>query len=431
LFEIVKSKERSSLEVSLNALVDANGKLKLLENVNRGQVEIRQGSNGLVIKIGGIVGRLPVTETLAIDISPKFSMSNLARLMAVSDENYKNLVEIERLYGVSNPDGFLPEILLRTFADYLTKAEGEGRHKEYQLETVGSSVRPKLNFQKSFQTFWAKGKLSHAVIERFEFTQDNIENRILKLGCKIALSLSEAGGDLSLERSTFANALRSMARISEIKNRVTIANLPQVSSIPSFKVHYRKSVEIAFELISKSGLVFENTDSGLSLPSYLINLDNAFESYIRNVLRDKLRAVNSDFQVGDGNVHRWKKKLFDDNDAHDAKPDVLIYQKGSSVPKIVGDVKYKESISAGDRYQIISHALSYQAKRAIIVSPAKGNSTSSFGRVGRIGPPMHEIEMYHYQINLEGDLAIEETKMCDEISKFASRSGNTDDANGQ
>lgn len=421
MFEIIKAKERSSVDVNSGLLIDSNGKLKLLNNINRGQIEIRQGRSGLIIKIGGIVGRLPVTETLAIDISPKFSMSNLARLMAVSDENYKNFVEIERLYEIITPDGFLPEILLRTFANYLIKSEGEGRHKEYQLETVGASVRPKLNFQKSFQTFWSKGKLSQAIIERFQFTQDNIENKILKLGCNIALSLCGTDGSLSAERATFANVLRGMNRISEIRDRGEITALPQVSSIPSFKVHYRKSVRIAFELISRSGLFIENANNGLSLPSYLINLDNAFESYIRNVLRDKLQAPNDNYIIGDGNVPRWKKKLFDDNTSHDAKPDVLIYKNNNLMPTIVGDVKYKENISAGDRYQIISHALSYQAKRAIVISPANEKHTSSFQRVGKIGPPSHEIEMFHYRFNLEGDLVSEEVNMCEEICKLAAR----------
>ena len=71
------------------------------------------------------------------------------------------------------------------------------------------------------------------------------------------------------------------------------------------------------------------------------------------------------------------------------------------------DAKYKDKATESDRYQIISHALSFGANKAILVMPLSERSASGLLRQGRIGEP--GIEIYEYYFNLENeDLESEE-----------------------
>ena len=76
---------------------------------------------------------------------------------------------------------------------------------------------------------------------------------------------------------------------------------------------------------------------------------------------------------------------------------------------MIGDVKYKIKPQETDRYQIVTHALSYQVNRAILIYPKKFNSArSGVHRLGIIGPSSNEIEIFEYYFDLSGDLEQEE-----------------------
>ena len=80
--KILEVSERSSVEIPVSDLLHAGGKLKIRSDlIGRGLVEIRQADHTLKLRVNGIVGRLPVTDDLALDIKPKFSVSNLNRVV--------------------------------------------------------------------------------------------------------------------------------------------------------------------------------------------------------------------------------------------------------------------------------------------------------------------------------------------------------------
>lgn len=416
---VLSGQERNSLKVPLDVFINDDGTLKFHETVDRGLIEVRQGAQGLELKLGGIVGRLAITKTHVIDISPKFSMGNLARLMAISDERLSNRVEVDRLYSLSNPNGFLPELLIKSFAQYLEKSVQEGLHRQYIKKISSTSVRPKVNFNKSAQQFWSRGKLTEAITEQFQFDYDNIENQILKAACLIAISLSKSTIGMSADIAIFADTLRSLDRVSIERPQALLERFSiSGSRIPSFKTNLHKSVEIAIELIKRSGILYDRFDGSISLPSYLLNLEDAFESYVRNVLRSGLSKKTNSIQIGDGNETKWQKPLFDDNAGSKAQPDFIVQLAGESTPKLIGDVKYKRKVAVEDRYQIISHALSYKCKLAIIVTPSLHGETSKLTRVGKLGPSSNEIEIYEHRMDLSGDMIQEEDTLCKAILKI-------------
>lgn len=416
--QVHKARERDAISIPFEFFIDSRGSVKFDKAINRGLVEVRQGLTGLVLKIGGVVGRLPLNEKHALDISPKFSMGNLSRIIALSDHTFSKQAEISRLYEITEPDGFLPELLLKSFCRALLHTQIEGRHRQYQKRTAMTSIRPRVNFQKSAQTLWSKGQMTNAVTDQFWFSDDNVENQILKHGCLIGHALCKSDHNLSKERNVFGRTLAEFKSVSlNSAQQLLSAYDPSFSTLPSFKTEHRKAVQIAIELIKRSGISYERFDSGLELPSFLIELDTVFESYVRNTLRSGLRALDTTISVGDGNLSQWQKPLFDDTNRGLAKPDILIKRSGAEAPLLVGDVKYKrdDKIGAADRYQVISHALAHRCGTALIVSPARHNQASSMIRFGKIGGEENGIDLYHFTMNMSAKLEDAELEFVQQI----------------
>lgn len=106
-----------------------------------------------------------------------------------------------------------------------------------------------------------------------------------------------------------------------------------------------------------------------------------------------------------------KSSLFSDNSKYSAKPDLIVNK--NNVTKLIGDVKYKTKLAESDRYQLISHSLSYGATSAFFVTPAVSDENSGADFVGTIGT-INPLKIYHYRINLDSDC------LPDEEKKFAS-----------
>ena len=208
---VLQGQERSSIKLPFKDIIDSNGKVKIDSEIHRGLIEVRQNGQGdIALAIGGVVGRLPINSKLAIDISPKFPMGNLARLMSLSDDYLSKRMDIWRSYEITKSDGYLPELLLKNLAEYLKRAHIEGAHREYVKQSVEGSLRPRINFTKSSQRFWAKGQMTKAVSDQFQFTRNNLVNQILSEACKTSISLSRNIQGLQSEANTFVQFLSGM-----------------------------------------------------------------------------------------------------------------------------------------------------------------------------------------------------------------------------
>jgi 5-methylcytosine-specific restriction enzyme subunit McrC len=410
---IIAATERSAVSIPHADLFGATGTLKFLgDALDRSLVQISQGADQLQLRIGGVIGRLPITENLALDISPKFPISNLARLLSGSDQSLNRRVGADRLYDFTAWNGYLPELLLRSFALELKTSDAEGTHRSYHRVTRIDVPRPKLNFRRSEQQFWARGIPTRAVIEAFDFSRDNAVNRVLKAALRCALPLAVGEKSLASEAVEFATMLRGLDRVGS----VAIANIDAeceqaIRELPRFKPGHAKAIVIARELIKRASPVLEFADRRMSLPSFLINLDDVFESYVRNSLLAASRNFQEPLRVGNGNQKDFSKALLNDNARFKIMPDVLIYRGHADLPELVADVKYKTKPMEEDRYQVIAHSLSYQSKTALLIYPKRNGGPTGLVRLGEVGPPTFPIQLYEYHFDLGADLGEEEESL--------------------
>jgi 5-methylcytosine-specific restriction enzyme subunit McrC len=143
----------------------------------------------------------------------------------------------------------------------------------------------------------------------------------------------------------------------------------------------------------------------------LINLDRVFESYIRNVLRSRLRALRAAFTVQDGNLKGFTKALLNDSERFVVMPDILVFGDGEVAPRMVADVKYKTRPKEEDRYQIIAHSLSHHCRKAMLIYPKRPGGPSGLIRLGNIGPPSFSIDLFEYHFELDGVLEDNENQL--------------------
>jgi len=125
----------------------------------------------------------------------------------------------------------------------------------------------------------------------------------------------------------------------------------------------------------------------MRLPSFLIKMDDVFESYARKFMQSNL-AFDS-FRILDGNHQPpigAAKYLFDDDGVlgnREATPDIVITRDG--MPISVLEVKYKPCPGNPDRdhlNQVMTYAVTYKVKHATLVYPSKKSQSTNLAYLG-------------------------------------------------
>src|SRR5262249_40365604 len=108
--------------------------------------------------------------------------------------------------------------------------------------------------------------------------------------------------------------------------------------IPQLRRYYEKPLRIALTVVAGEGITLVKHGEQVELSSYVVDFDDLFEAYLREVLRSRL--TTNGFRVLDGN-RDGSKRLFDDAKDPPAQPDILIVGRNGT-RRVVADAKYKE-----------------------------------------------------------------------------------------
>lgn len=419
--KIIEVSERSSVELPFSDLFSSGGSLKLRADIiGKGLVEIKQAQSALKLQVNGLIGRLPITDGLALDVHPKFPVSNLNRMIYASRSQLENPFFTHRPYETTRMRDYLPVPLIKAFSTALKKLSAQGLIREYKRQTVVGSPKPRINFNKSHQQYWSKLKPTHAVMDRFEFTHDILANQCLKLAAKKALAIAGSTDKLESCVAPLAASLRQFERVATLTQVAIMDALhTERASIPAERSDYASALECALELLRHNDVLLDNARRGLELESYVISLDNVFEEYIRGVISSFPDQGHGRIATVDGNIKRHQKHLFSDTKKYIIKPDLIM--KDRRGVQMIGDVKYKIRPKEEDRYQLISHSLSYQVDKAILIYPKQpAQQESGLKRIGVIGPAQSPINVYEFFFNLNDDLQSEEARLRSEICNLLS-----------
>lgn len=412
--------ERQSVEIPLDQLLTASGKFEILPSVAaKGYFDIDYRGGQLVFKAGKFVGLIPVNDRVVIDVKPKISVADLLHIVDAAEEEVPFLDFFLRSYreekGVEES---LLGLMVRTLLKQLREIEKEGLYKKYvRFEDVGS-FKPRINFSKTIQRDWCRGNFSRTSNEVFHFTRDHPLNRLIKFTIWYSgyyLEFRKGASDIREELNLFYNLFEAvpldMARSFLPEVRLAL----ETGRIPVLRSYYIPIAKTCLLIIGDRSVSLETAGSDVTLLSFILNLEDVFEKYARNVLGAWAKANHPTVAVRNGN--RGKRNyLFHDSKVFDIFPDIYLTRGRERL--LIADAKYKLKADEHDRYQVISHAASMGAKKAVIIAPAFEGGEAGLTRRGQIYDAKG-VEVFDYHMKLDGDLETEEAKMGKMIVELA------------
>lgn len=407
---IIDLNERDGRLFSREELFDHRGRsLVLPETRALSAIELRDVLAGVELKAKGLIGYLPLTSTIVLNLRPKFPLGNLWRMLSLADENYDRVLPVLRTYERANASA-PHQFLARGFCHYLRSILDTGLYRGYYQEAYRGYFRPKVDFGQTVARYLSRGDPINVSAQSFSFSARLPVNAILKSACLDFLRVMPRGEKWEEEHSLIMDALNALDSVTLASMRFGDEALS--STVPMWlRDHYRGALTVYAVLLGYTQVGFSYDAQGSEMPSFLFCLDDIFEAFVRNTLREGLRSEK--ISVVDGNKHTHQRPLFKDNKQFPIKPDAII-RRGKDVLAI-GEVKYKQKIEEEDRYQVISHVVATGAPVGIWISPALSEDEAGMTYIGAIATGA---KFYHYRLNISSDLDAARASMVSAVSKL-------------
>lgn len=407
--------ERGEVSVPLNFLLNQSGGLDVNDSISKYfSLNYRPKENRLILYAGKYIGCFKLNNLISVNIKPKFDISNLKRILSISDSKIEILNFLYANYECSLVDEFSLSLIVKVFNERLIKIYSEGFLKDYILKDEPSvSIRGRVNINRSMQKHWSRGEINKVEISYYNYTENNIFNKVVKKSIELALQMVKNG--LKIPDSEIKNLLFYYSLFESVDSDFTYNEYlnfkDKINKISQLRDYYIPICQICNLIIEKKGIDFNFEMKGSEIAnSFILNMESVFESYLLSILNI---GFQDNLILKDGNK-AGKKKLFDDAD-HNAQPDYILYD--DNVARIVLDAKYKSKISEADRYQIISHSLSYNCHIAVLILPLS-SKVDRVKKIGTIGDEF-KITLYEYYFDLTSkDLESEERYLVEKINEI-------------
>lgn len=406
---VIDLHEREARVFPRGSLFDSAGRSLLLPETRAlSAVDLRDVMDGVELRALGLIGYLPLTSEIVLNLQAKFPVKNLWAMLAVADENYDRILPTLRSYEVTN-DLAPHQLLARGFCHYLREILTVGIARGYYEETHQGHYKPKVNFGRTVSRYLAKGDDVNVSSDTFSFSANLYVNGILKSACLHFLQLIPRASNWTLERKAIMESLNALHSVNALEMKGSDAQ--RTESLPMWvRKSYFGALTVYSVLLGFSRVGFSYRAQGSVMPSFLFSLDRIFESYIRNSFALALKGKS--FSVFDGNLTQHQHPLFEKSRKFLIKPD-LIFKRNKSVVAI-GEAKYKPKIAETDRYQVISHVVAIGAPIGIWISPASGGS-SGLEHIGNIATGA---KFYHYKLDISGNLVAATAAMVKDITNL-------------
>ncbi len=414
--KIILAEERKEVDIAISEIVRDGGILDIQNNVKKYfSIDYKPRKDQLTLVAGGYVGLIPINERLSVDVKPKFSIKNLTYIVSIAEENFQALDFFSRVYRYEgNTSDVVFDFLIKCLITELEKLYEEGVLREYILKTESSSkIKGKIDLNSSIKKLWAQGHFHKAEINFFEMTQDNILNKLIKFTldfCINSMSFSERNlRQLKNKLTFFYSLFDDVSLPTQLHELRMVSSIIRENKIPVIRDYYHRVCKICLIILKQTGIDFEQEGNDISLNSYVLDMETIFEKYLLNSLKKKISSFKMDIQLLDGNTD-GRKSLFNNPQTKNyiAKPDIIVRHQDQNL--MIMDAKYKTQVKESDRYQIITHALSYGARIAILVLPKGPDNSEQLIKIGSIGTEF-EVDVYEYYFNLSAVDLLEEESM--------------------
>jgi hypothetical protein len=219
---IVEIQERGQRYFPRADLVDSQGQSLILPETRQlSAIEVTDVTDGARLMALGLIGYLPLTAEITLNIVPKFPIKNLWTMLEIGGENYRNILPTIRRYQTS-PNSTPIQMLARSFCHYLRQAVAAGFERSYYARQQTGYYKPRVEFGPTINQFISRGNPVDTVSNVFEFGLDSPVNRVIKAACVRFASLLPDGEAGTTSADLFATRLKRFSAFNRASLRLWI-----------------------------------------------------------------------------------------------------------------------------------------------------------------------------------------------------------------
>jgi len=222
---------------------------------------------------------------------------------------------------------------------------------------------------KTVSRFRSHGVAHRQVFSVFDHSVDIAENRILKHTAERLVNHFRS--DTSTQGKGTHTELRCVLdQFGQVDStRVQPEEVARLMSglvrgLPPTHRFYEPALWLSYLIATKSGILMEKTGRA-RFETVLIDVATVFEAYVRKLCEEAAMTDLGGCRVHDGN--KFTVPLFADHSSYSTKPDV--YFKRGGVALALADMKYKPSLKAEDRYEILGFCEALKVDVAAFICP--------------------------------------------------------------
>lgn len=385
-------KEFDPVEIPLDALVVGDS-ISIYADTDK-YFDMAYRGGRLVVSPKSNVGFIPINDSVAIQVSPRFPIDNLFYILKRSSAVLRFIDGYVRSYDfVGDQEADPIELLAGKFSASLQRILANGVLKRYVTYHDASPFSGSLDLSETISLYLSKGINYRQSWFCDELSENVFENSMIKSASSRVIDYFAGKTDLSSKKIVLVlrKCLKEFDFVTEVSlgsriDETSIARL--VQKLPNFHREYATVIWLAYLILARRGLAIESAGK-VSFDTFVVNMAAVFEDYVRSIVRDFFHEMDCGYSVVDGN--KDGAPLFSTTTEYTVKPDVYLKENGKSFAVI--DMKYKPDMKSSDRYEVLAFCEALQVKRAIIVSPGEG-------RLVRVGMTAGGIEMYSLKINI-------------------------------
>jgi 5-methylcytosine-specific restriction enzyme subunit McrC len=369
---VIPCQEHDAVSVPFAALLGPDGKLDLYDEVARSgyfDIDFRRGD--LVVKATRFVGFIPLSDRVAIHVTPKAPIANLLYMVSRADVQTKGLSDFVRGYAdeLNHTAYDIEDVYANSFVSALINLRRTGVLRRYVSRETDQQFRGRLLLTKSIARRYAHNNNRHPFFVFSEHTVDIEENRLLKSTATRLKNhfLSRGGAKNVVIARQFQDIQKIMSAVSDIGELTpsSVRSIPQLlRALPTSHRFYEPALWLAYLIASGRSVRMEALGRA-RFETLILDVSAVFEEYVRALLLTARRTVLAHLEVLDGNLS--PVPLFTTGLRHTTHPDY--YFRSQGVLLAMADAKYKSEPSTQDRYEILAFCEALGVQRAAIICP--------------------------------------------------------------
>jgi len=292
---------------------------------------------------------------LAIQIRPKLPIDRVLFLMsyALNPKDWKKVG-----FDLKEQSSIV-EAVIPAFTMHVRNALRRGVLQGYQVrEDSLATVRGQIRFADQIRDRY--GIVPPVEVRFDEFTEDIVENQLIKAATGLLLRRSIRSAPLRAELRGIESALANVS-LQHFHGNL----LPEVR-FTRLNERYRSAIELAKLILRFSS--FDIQHGNTRAASFLVDMNQVFEDFVVLALREALGLTKRSFpQNADG-----RRVRLDEAERVVLKPDISWWQGRQCC--FVGDVKYKKTNAAGikhaDLYQLLAYTVATDLPGGMLIYAA-------------------------------------------------------------